>query len=62
MSKLFDFDDREKEHLDREVIKRCQAFETEDIDRPVETDEGLRAVNRLKFKKKQVGQTKLRLK
>ena len=29
----------------------CQATEIEDLDRPVETDEVLRAVNRLKFKK-----------
>ena len=32
-------------------MKQCQAIEIEDLDRPVETDEVLRAVNRLKFKK-----------
>ena len=32
-------------------MKQCQAIEIEDLDRPVETDEVLKAVNRLKFKK-----------
>ena len=50
-SNLFDFDDREKEHVDREAIYQCQAIKAEVLNRPIETDEVLRAVNKLQLKK-----------